>query len=287
MRAVYKHELSTYFTTMTGYIFCAFILLFAGIYTSVICLDQAFPEYEYVFGYMGFVFLIAVPVLTMRVMAEEKKQRTDQLLYSLPVSTTKIIFGKYLALLTVLAISTVISTLYVFIISRFGDVNLKAALGGAAGFFLIGAAYLAIGLFISSCTESQILAAGLSFVVLLVNYFLQQIAGMIDKSALVSFGTLIGVALLIALVVYLMVKNLAVAGSVGIVLVFATVICYMINPVWFEGLVPKILSKLCINAYHMDFMYASFNLTNVVFFLSVAAVFVFLSIQSLEKRRWS
>ena len=88
--------------------------------------------------------------------------------------------GQHLALLTVLLISTVISGLYVFIIAQFGDVNLKAALGGAVGFFLIGAAYLAIGLFISSCTESQILAAGLSFVVLLVNYFLESIAGMID-----------------------------------------------------------------------------------------------------------
>ena len=287
MRAVYRHELSTYFTTMTGYIFCGFILLFAGIYTSVLCLNGAFPEYEYVFGYMGFVFLIAVPVLTMRVMAEEKRQRTDQLLYSLPISTTKIIFGKYLALLTVLLISTVIASLYVFIISRFGDVNILAAYGGALGFFLIGAAYLSIGLFISSCTESQILAAGLSFVVLLVNYFMEQIAGMIDSSAIVSFAILVGVAVLIAVIIYLMVKNIYTAVSVGAVLIFAAAVCYMINAAWFEGLVPKILSKLCINSYHLDFMYGSLNLSNVVFFLSVIAVFVFLSIQSLEKRRWS
>lgn len=287
MKAVYKHELTSYFTTMTGYIFCGFILLFAGIYTTVICLNEAFPEFEYVFGYMGFVFLIAVPVLTMRVMAEEKRQRTDQLLYSLPVSTTKIIFGKYLALLTVLAISTLIVSLYVFIITKFGPVNVLTAYGGALGFFLIGAAYLSIGLFISSCTESQIMAAGLSFGALLVNYFLEQIADMIDGSALVSFGILMGVAALIALVIYLIVKNLYAAVSVGVVLMFATFLCYRINEAWFTGLVPKILKKLCINSYHVDFMYGSLNLSNVVFFLSVIAIFLYLSIQSLEKRRWS
>ena len=86
MRAVFRHELSSYFTGVTGYVFSAFLLLFTGIYTMVYNLQSASVHFEYVLGSMSFVFLIIVPILTMRVLAEERRQKTDQLLYSLPLT---------------------------------------------------------------------------------------------------------------------------------------------------------------------------------------------------------
>ena len=99
MRAVFRHELSSYFTGVTGYVFSAFLLLFTGIYTMVYNLQSASVHFEYVLGSMSFVFLIIVPILTMRVLAEERRQKTDQLLYSLPLTMTQVVLGKFAAML--------------------------------------------------------------------------------------------------------------------------------------------------------------------------------------------
>ncbi len=121
MKAVFEREFKSYFQNVTGYIFIAFLLLFAGIYTMAINLNNGSPKFEYVLRNMSFIFLIIVPVLTMRVIAEEKRQKTDQLLYALPVSTTKIVLGKYLAKLSVLAIPVAILSLNPVILSYGND----------------------------------------------------------------------------------------------------------------------------------------------------------------------
>ena len=95
MKAIYKRELKAYFNNILGYIFCAFILLFIGIYTMAINLNGASANFEYAIGNMGFIYLIAVPIITMRAIAEERKQKTDQLLYSLPISMSEVVLGKF------------------------------------------------------------------------------------------------------------------------------------------------------------------------------------------------
>ena len=112
MKAVFRHELSSYFTGMTGYVFGAFLLLFAGIYTMAVNLNAGLSNFEYVLSNLSFIFLIIVPILTMRVIAEERRQRTDQLLYSLPLSMTGVALGKYAALLVVFLVPTGIICLY-------------------------------------------------------------------------------------------------------------------------------------------------------------------------------
>jgi len=287
MKAVFKHELSTLFTTMTGYVAIAFTLVFAGIYTVLICLINALPEYEYVFGSTGFIFMVVVPILTMRSMAEERKQRTDQLLYSLPISMTKIVLGKFLALMVVLLVTALIMLVYPLLLAKYGMVNFTASASGAFAFVLMGGAYLSIGVFISCLTENQLIAAGVSFVVLLVNYYLPSIASMIDSTAIVSLGAFCAIALLIGVVVYLVTKNIYAGVLSGLALVMICVILYAENNQLFAGLFPAFLKKLSINEYYNDFMYQSFNIPNLIFFLSVSAIFLYLSIQSLERRRWN
>ena len=150
MKAVFRHELSSYFTGMTGYVFGAFLLLFAGIYTMAVNLNAGLSNFEYVLSNLSFIFLIIVPILTMRVIAEERRQRTDQLLYSLPLSMTGVALGKYAALLVVFLVPTGIICLYPLVLSAFGSVYLPLAFGTAVGFFFLGAALLAIGMFLSS-----------------------------------------------------------------------------------------------------------------------------------------
>ena len=143
MRAVFRHELSSYFTGVTGYVFSAFLLLFTGIYTMVYNLQSASVHFEYVLGSMSFVFLIIVPILTMRVLAEERRQRTDQLLYSLPITTTQVVLGKYFALLVVYLIPLAVVSLYPLLFSQFGEVYLPTSYGSLFAFFMMGAALLA------------------------------------------------------------------------------------------------------------------------------------------------
>lgn len=160
MKAIFRRELSSYFTGLSGYVFGAFLLLFAGIYTMAYNIRAAVSNFEYVLSSMSFIFLVIVPILTMRVFAEEKRQKTDQLLYSLPLTMTEVVMGKYLAMLVMFLIPLCIIGIYPAVLSHFGKVNLAAAYGALVGFFFLGAALLAVGAFISSVTDSQGVAAG-------------------------------------------------------------------------------------------------------------------------------
>ena len=182
MRAVFRHELSSYFTGVTGYVFSAFLLLFTGIYTMVYNLQSASVHFEYVLGSMSFVFLIIVPILTMRVLAEERRQKTDQLLYALPIGMTRVVLGKYLAMITVVAIPCAIMGAYPLILRSFGNVPLGTAYGTLLAFFLLSCTLSAVGMLISSLTDNQAVAAGLCFVVMLLLYFMNSLAGFLSDS---------------------------------------------------------------------------------------------------------
>ena len=140
MIAVFKHEIRNYFHTMTAYVFGAFLLAFTGMGATLYNLQAAVSNFEFVLSFGSLIFVVIVPVLTMRVIAEEKKQRTDQLLYSLPITTTQVVMGKYLALLVVYLIPLAIISLYPLVFSQFGDVYLPVAYGSLAAFLLRGAA---------------------------------------------------------------------------------------------------------------------------------------------------
>ena len=287
MKAVYQRELFSYFNSLSGYIFGAFLLLFAGIYCMVYNLRSAYVNFEFVLSGMCLVFMIIVPVLTMRVLAEERRQKTDQLLYSLPLSMSKVVLGKYFAMLTIFVLPLLIISLYPVILTSYGNVNLITAFSALIGFFLLGASLIAIGMYISSVTESQAVAAGLCFVVMLINYFLANLAGFISSTAFASFSAFMVLALIASLVVYLMTKNSLAAMITAIVLCGGIMLFYGKNASAFEGLFGDILNELSLFERFYGFVDGIFDVTSVVYFIAVSAVFLFLSVQSLEKRRWS
>lgn len=287
MRAVFKHELSSCFTNLTAYVFGAFLLLFAGIYCMVYNIQSAVTNFEYVLGSMCFVFLVIVPILTMRVLAEERRQKTDQLLYSLPLSMTQVVLGKYLAMLVILVVPTAILCLYPIVLTAWGNVYLPAAFGAIAAFFFLGAALIAIGMYISSVTESQAVAAGLCFVVMLVNYFLADLAGYASATAFGSLAALVVLALIVCAIFYLMTKNGFAALLCAGVLEGGLMLAYMVNSDAFAGLFPEIMENLSLFERFYAIIDGVFDLTSIVYYLSVIGVFLFLSVQSMEKGRWS
>ena len=287
MTAVFRHELSSYFKSVSGYVFGAFLLLFAGIYTTDINLNAGLTNFEYVLDYMCIIFLIIVPILTMRVVAEERRQRTDQLLYSLPLTMTEVVLGKYGALLVVFLAPMAVIGVYPLILSAFGNVYLPTAYSAWLGFFLLGATLLAIGMFISSLTESQAVAAGLCFLVMLVNYFITSLADFISTTAFASFAAFTVVILALAGIVWFMTRSGLASGVLALVLEAVLLFFYAGDTSAFEGLFPEVMENLSLFDQFYQFVNGVFDLRAVVYLLSVSGLFLFLTVQSLEKRRWS
>jgi ABC-2 type transport system permease protein len=287
MTAVLKHELKNYFHTLTAYVFGAFLLAFVGIGAMLYNINSAFSNFEYVLSFGCLIFVVIVPVLTMRVIAEERKQKTDQLLYSLPLTTTQVIVGKYLALLVVYILPLCIISIYPLIFAQFGDVYLLTAYGSIAAFFLLGAALIAIGVFISSLTDNQGFAAGIGIALILFNYYSVSLAEYISSTAKGTMIALWVIGILLGIIIRLLTKNENAAYAVTLVIVVGSVIIYFVKSELLEGILPTVMSTLSLFERFYTFVNGVFDVTAVVFYLTVIVFFLFLSVQSLEKRRYN
>lgn len=287
MISVLKHELRIYFHSLTAYVFGAFLLIFIGIGSMMYNLNAAVSNFEYVLSFGSMVFIVIVPILTMRVIAEERKQKTDQLLYSLPITTTDVVLGKYLSLLLVYCLPLCIILFYPLIFAQYGDVYLLTSYGSIFAFFMLGAALIAIGVFISSLTDNQGFAAGIGIAFIMFNYF------SVSLSEYVS-STVMGAAItffILIMAAYLLIKHITrderLAYAVSIVLMLALMAAIWFGAESFEGLLPNIMRTLSLFDRFEVFVSGIFDLTGVVYFLSVIVLFLFLSVQSLEKRRYN
>lgn len=286
MLAIYKKELRSYFTSMIGYLFIGFFLAILGVYFMAYNLQGGYSNFEYVLSSMVFVFVILVPILTMRLLAEEKRQRTDQLLFTSPLSVNKIVIGKYLSVLTVFVGTMGITMLYPLILSKYGTVSFKLAYTGILGFVLVGAAYLAIGLFISALFDSQAIAAVVTFVVLLITFLMQGIVSLLPTSHKAAWLIFSIIALIVAVVTYFMVRNSTVAITLFVVLEAICAIVYFVKPSLYDGLVSKVFNWFSVIDRFDNFMNGILDLTGIVYYISIVVIFIFLTIQSLNKRRW-
>jgi len=287
MSAIYKKELRSYFTGMTGAVFAGFILLVAGFYIAAINFASGYAKFEYAISGISFMYLPAIPVLTMRSISEEKSTKTDQLLYTLPLSLPKIILAKYFAIITVLAIPLGVIGLVPLIMSMYGSVHLTVAYSSLFITFLLGCALAAIGMFLSSLTENQVISAVMSIVVFLVFYLIEGLSTMIptsEVSSMILFGCL---AVIIGFILYSLTKNIAVASTTGAVLVGIDVILYLINKSMFAGAFANVIGVFDMFGRSYDFFNGIFDVSAVIYYLSFIVLFVFFTIQSMEKKRWS
>lgn len=287
MSAVFRHELRGYFHTLTAYVFGAFLLAVVGLGSMLYNLEAAVSNFEFVLSFASIIFVIIVPILTMRTIAEERKQRTDQLLYSLPITTTQVILGKYFALLVVYLIPLAVISLYPLLFSQFGEVYLPTSYGSLLAFFLLGAALLAVGMFLSSLTDNQGFAAGLGIAAILLNYYSVSLAEYTSSTASGSLIALYVFALLFGVVIRSLTRNENLAYGVTFVLIAALAVLYLTDSSAFEGLLPDIMTKLSLFRQLSSFVNGAFDLTAIVYYLSVTGFFLFLSVQSLEKRRYN
>lgn len=182
MTAIYKREVRAFFHSFIGWLYLAAMMLMMGIYFTYFVMLYGEPNIAYVLQGSVFLLQFAVPILTMRSLAEERKQKTDQLILTAPVSVFKIVLGKYLALLTAYAVPVVFIGITPLILSFFGEFQMGVSYTALLGFLLYGAFALAAGLFFSSLTESPVIAAVLTFVVLFLGYLMAGINSMISQT---------------------------------------------------------------------------------------------------------
>lgn len=287
MRAIFQHELRGAFHGLAAYLFCAFLLVFVGVGAMIYNIQAAVANFEYVLQFVCIGLVVIVPVLTMRSFAEERRQKTDQLLYSLPLGTWDIVAGKYLALVTVFLVPMVFISAYPLLFSLYGEVYLPSAYGSLLAFLLLGAALIAVGIFVSSLTESQGFAAGIAIAAFLLNYYSVSLAEQVSATALGSLLALGITALLLALLIRALTRNAALAWGVGGVCALAALAVYLIDAAKLEGLLPTLMEKLSLFERFYPFVNGIFDWTSVVFYGSVIVFFLFLTVMSLEKRRYN
>ena len=287
MIAICKHELRGYFHSLTAYVFGAFLLAVVGVGAMLYNLQAAVSNFEYVLSFSSLVFVVIVPILTMRVLAEERRQKTDQLLYSLPITTTQVVLGKYLALLAVYLIPLAVICVYPLIFTQFGEVYLPTSYGSIFAFFVMGAALMAVGVFLSSLTENQGFAAGITIAVILFNYYSVSLSEYISSTAFGSLIALDVLAILLGFLIRYLTRNEGLAYGVALALVLALAAAFLVDSSMFEGLLPAVMEQLSLFERFNTFVNGVFDVTAIVYYLSVIGFFLLLSVQSMEKRRYN
>ena len=233
MSAIFTKELKAYFTSPIGYVFLGFSLVLSGVFFLWGNVYNSYVDMESFFGNIGVVFLFLIPILTMRLLAEEKKTKTDQLLLTSPVRLSGVVLGKFFASVALFAISLLIMCIYVVILCVYGDPDLFAIFAMMFGFFLMGSALISIGLFVSSLTDNQIIACLVTFALFLILWLFNMF----------SFQSEI----------------------------LATVVGWV-----------SVLKR-----YNEVTTNSELDIATIIYFISFSAVFVFFTIMSLERKRWS
>ena len=288
MGAIYKKELRGYFTSVTGYIVIAAMTLFIGIYFTAYNLNYGYPSFAYALSSVALIIIIAVPLLTMRCLSEERKSKTDQLLLTAPVSVLDIVAAKWLSMMTVILVPMLVCCTCPLILLTTGQGTPLIDYSTIFCFYCMCGVYVAIGEWISSLTENQIVAAILTFVALLVLYLWDSLIGFIPATAMASYVGLLILTAIVCIVVQAFTKNALVTVILGFVGVAASTVAYLVMGDKMANLVPNALGSFSMMEPLENFAYYSvFDLRGIVLYLSLAALFLFLTMQSVQKRRWS
>lgn len=177
--------------------------------------------------------------------------------------------------------------IYPLILQNYGNLYLPTAYGAMFGYIMTAAVLLSIGIFISSITESQAMAAGICFAAMILNYYMVTVAEYATSSAFASLISILVVEIILALLIRHMTRNDVLAEAIGLIAVIATAALYIYNSDWFQGLFPNILENISVYERFYQFVDGIFDYTSVVYFISVIVFFLFLTVQSLEKRRYN
>ncbi|MCQ2426823.1 MAG: ABC-2 transporter permease [Clostridia bacterium] len=287
MEAIYKRELKSLFNGLTAWIYMGVMFVMCGIFTMANNLLSLYSQFEYVLSSLPLFLLVAVPILTMRSLSGEKRARTDQLLYSLPLKMSQIVIGKYFALVTVHAAVSLVMGFVPVILSLYGDVHFGSAYSALLGFFLLGCALIAVNLFLSSLITNQAAVCFAGIVAGFLLYLMSGLASLFPSTAGASLFAFVVLSVLAGLVLYFLTKNLLIGGGAALAGAAVSVVVFFVKKTAFEGLFPRIIEYLALFDRLNSFINGIFDITAVVYYITLIIFFVWLSVQSMDKKRWN
>jgi ABC-2 type transport system permease protein len=266
-----------------------------GVFFTFINLQPQNGDFQNTLNQLTIFLLILVPVLTMRLFAEEARQKTDQLLFTSPVSITSIVLGKYLSAFLLACIGMAITVVYPLMISHFGKLPVPQIATLYLGFVLLIACFISIGMFISVNTENQIVAAVITALIIVFMFIMDAVVSFINdtvtnaqagSASAISIGFVVLVIVLLAYIVYDSTKNIYMGGIVALLLIAAATGLFFFNPNFFDGMIVKVTQWLSLMSRFDNFNNGILNVSDIIYYISFMAAFVYLSINTLEKRRW-
>ncbi len=287
MIAIYKRELKSCLTSMYGAIAIAVMLLIVGYMFRFYNLSSGASSLVYAVFNSNLIFYIVVPVLTMRSFAEERRQKTDQLLLTAPVSPMEIVLGKYLALITVYAIPCLLMCILPLAIMSFGETSFAVDYVSILVFFMIGCAYLACGMFISSLTDNQIIAAIGSLLFVFLTMIMHNAYTLLSSNSFSSMVMFLALALILGGIVIVMTGSFYAGAAAAALCAVCVFVAYIVKADWFAGKSEMILKCFDFYSHFESFAYSSFNLADLLYFISAAVIGVVLTYTSLQRRRWN
>ena len=281
MAAIFKRETKSYYTGMVGYVTAAVSLFFLGLYFTNRNLMYASSDFASVLYTTTLIMLFLLPAISMRSFAEDRRNKTDQLLLTSPVSIPGIVLGKFLAEVVVFALPLTVAVIMPLILTAFGTVSLVSAFSALFAYLLLGAACLAVGTWISALTENQIIAYLATFGALLIAYLMNGIKTMFTSGNLLALIVFL-VVLLVGVLCKSLPVGLGVFGAGAVVLV----VLFQLRPAWLLSAFNAVLGALALFQPFNGVVGGMFSVSAIVYYLSVIALFLFLTGQSLERRRW-
>lgn len=286
MTSIIKKELQQYFTTMSGYVFLtAFILTTALIFVTNNVLGSSSDYASTLFSTLS-IFLILIPLLTMRLFAEEAKQKTDQLLYTSPITISSIVLGKFLSALILFLVGLLITLTFPIILNNYGEVITPLLLGSIFGYILLISCFISVGIFVSSITDNQITAGFITFATVFLFFILNTIIGSLPSDRLSAVIFVSFIVFICSVITLDSTKSKIFSIVTFIALMAVLLITFYINPTLFDNGIFKILSWFSLLGRFEGFVIGVINLSDVIYYISFIILFIYLTISNIEKRRW-
>ena len=296
MTAIIRKELRGYFNSWIGYIFLFILVGLVGVFFALINLNYQTGDFQNTLANVTIFLLVLVPVLTMRLFAEEARQKTDQLLFTSPISILSIVFGKYLSAFLLACTGLILTLIYPVMIIPYGTLPGTEIFTVYLGYALMISCFISVGMFISACTENQIIAAVITFFVMIFMYIMDGIASSVNSmvtasqsSASAAMISLLFVAIIIALLAYIIydsTKNYYAAGGTALILIAVASGIYIYDPAIFDGFIIRCTQWLSVMSRFTNFNKGVLNISDIIYYISFTAAFNYLSINAIEKRRW-
>lgn len=292
MGAIFRRETLSYFTSPIGYIFLAAFYAFSAFSFTNNSLRYGTTRMDGLFQQLMIVLIVLIPILTMRTLSEEKKNKTDQCLLTAPVSLGGIVAGKFIAAFLIYLMGIAITVVYAVVVSAFAEPDWSVIFGNIFGLALLGAAFVAVGIFCSSLTENQIVSAVVSFIALIALYMLSMIGELIPsdiiENMMPELGAVWRTVIVEAVVIGITLICFFLFGKKAGVIILGFIAMIVLGVFAAKGeIVPVIFEKLSFWERYIGFTYGLFDLSNALYFISAAVVFLFLTVRVLEKRRWA